>query len=94
MSTVHVNGLEDTRMRVLRECAATLRKVASSRLPQALDQRLLWLSENKERLTAAEREELLGLVDFSQDRTIEKLQARALLQQVAAVWPEAVTPTP
>ena len=93
MSTAQVNGLEDTRMRVLRECADTLRKVASDRLPQALDQRLLWLSENKQTLSAPEREELLGLVEFSQDRTIEKLRARALLQQLADVWPE-VTSTP
>ena len=30
------------------ECTATLQRVATYRLPAALDQRLLWLSENKE----------------------------------------------
>jgi hypothetical protein len=94
MSTIQVNGHEDTRLTILRACAATLERVASYRLPRALDQRLLWLSENKEGLTPAEREELLGLVEFSQDRTIEKLQARALVQQLAEVWPEVVTSTP
>ncbi len=30
------------------ECTATLQRVSTYRLPAALDQRLLWLSENKE----------------------------------------------
>jgi hypothetical protein len=72
---------------VIKECAATLQKVAAHKLPAALDRRLLWLSENKETLTSAEREELLALVDFSEDRTVEKLQANVLLNRLAHVWP-------
>ena len=32
---------------LLYECATTLRKVASYKMPPSLDRRLLWLSENK-----------------------------------------------
>ena len=42
---------------ILRDCIDTLRRVASYCLPRALDQRLLWLSENKECLDEAQREE-------------------------------------
>ena len=46
---------------LLRECAVTLQSVASYRLPKAMDKRLLWLAENKELLSEAERQELLAL---------------------------------
>jgi hypothetical protein len=81
-------GLEE----VLSECVATLRRVAEYRLPPALDRRLLWLSENKEQLSEAEREELLAAVEFSEDRTIEKLQAQAVLRQLARLYPHLVAP--
>ncbi len=42
------------------DCAATLQRLAGYRLPAALDQRLLWLSENKESLTEPERHEWDG----------------------------------
>ena len=74
----------------IQDCAATLQKVARYQLPPAVDRRLLWLSENKETLTEADREELLALVDFSEDRTVEKLQAKVLLQRLAEVSPQLV----
>jgi hypothetical protein len=67
---------------------ATLEQVACYRLPPAIDRRLLWLSENKERLTPAEREELSALVDFAKDRTIEKVRAQATLQRLSALFPQ------
>jgi hypothetical protein len=79
---------------LLQDCAGTLRRVASYRLPAAMDRRLLWLSENKESLTESEREELLALVDFSEERTIEKLQAKVNLKRLAEVWPELVVAEP
>jgi hypothetical protein len=79
---------------VLTECVAALQRVAASRLPAALDRRLLWLSENKETLSAAEREELLATIEFAEDRTIEKLQARALLQRLANLYPQFVPSLP
>ena len=65
-----------------------MQKIASYRLPGALDRRLLWLSENKDTLTEQEREELLALVEFSEDRTVEKLQAQVILRRLAATWPQ------
>jgi hypothetical protein len=72
----------------LRECVVALQRVAAYRLPPPLDRRLLWLSENKEALSDAEREELLAAVEFAEERTIEKLQARAALKRLADVWPQ------
>jgi hypothetical protein len=79
---------------VLRDCAATLQRVGDYRLPPGLDRRLLWLSENKENLTEAEREELLALIEFAEERMVEKLQARAVLKALAEVWPQLVSTQP
>ena len=79
------NGTLDS---LIQECAVTLQRVAAYRMPAAMDRRLLWLSENKDSLTQPEREELLALVDFSEDRTVEKLQAKVLLQRLAEAWPQ------
>jgi hypothetical protein len=77
---------------VLASCVAALRRVAEYRLPAALNRRLLWLSDNKERLSETEREELLAAVEFSEDRTVEKLQAQAALQRLARLYPHLVSP--
>ena len=77
---------------VLAGCVAVLRRVAESRLPAALDRRLLWLSENKGCLSEAEREELLAAVEFSEDRTVDKLQAQAVLQSLGRLYPQLVAP--
>ena len=79
---------DDVSVDLIQACAATLQRVAHYRLPSAMDRRLLWLSENKEVLTEVEHEELLALVDFSEDRTLEKVQAKVLLQRLAGVWPQ------
>lgn len=68
----------------------TLRRVIDYRLPTGIDRRLLHLSENKESLSQAEREELLALVEFAEDRTVEKLQAAAALKSLAGEFPELV----
>ena len=85
------NGTLDS---LIQDCAATLERVAVYRMPAAMDRRLLWLSENKESLTQPEREELLALVDFSEDRTVEKLQSRVLLQRLAEACPQLFGPMP
>jgi hypothetical protein len=85
-NTVSVNAAQAEL--VLRACIETLRKVASYRLPHVLDQRLLWLSENKECLDENERAELAALVEFSDDRSLGKAQARAALEQLNRVYPE------
>ena len=73
---------------VIQDCAATLQKVARYKMPAAMDSRLLWLSENKASLTEVEREEFLALIEFSEDRTVEKLQAKILLNRLTEAWPE------
>lgn len=75
---------------VLRNCARALRQVASYALPSALDRRLLELGERKENLSADEREQLLALVAFTQERTVEKLQAEVALRQLHALFPDEV----
>jgi hypothetical protein len=82
------NGSVDA---LIQDCAGTLQRIASYHLPAALDRRLTWLSENKDTLTEAEREELLALIDFSEDRTIEKLQAKVIcdaLRKRGPSWSE------
>src|SRR5262249_42260776 len=79
---------------VLRDCVATLQRVAAYRLPPALDRRLLWLSENKEKLSAADREELLAAVESAQERTGGKLPARGVLKRLAEVCPHLVPAQP
>lgn len=75
---------------VLRDCVEALQRVAVYRLAPSLDRRLLWLSENKERLSEAEREELLAMVEFADERTVEKLQAKVVLKRLAEIWPDLV----
>jgi hypothetical protein len=75
---------------ILRDCIDTLQRVASYRLPSALDQRLLWLSENKECLDEAQRQELAALVELADHRALDKVQARAVLEQLAKVFPSLV----
>ena len=84
-STGQPNGSADA---LIQDCAAALNKLAMYKLPAALDRRLLWLSENKEMLTETEREELTALIDFSEDRTVEKLQAKLMLKRLAEAWPQ------
>jgi hypothetical protein len=81
-------GAVESRESVLRDCMSTLQLVAAYALPPAVDRRLLWLSENKEKLTEAEREELLGLVAWAEERTREKLQAQLVLKRLRAQWPD------
>jgi hypothetical protein len=78
----------------LRECVAALQRVADYRLPPALDRRLVWLSENKESLSEAEREELFAMIEFAEERTVEKLQARVALKRLGEIWPHLVPARP
>ena len=78
----------------LQQCAATLRRVSEYRLPAGIDRRLLELSENNDSLTTGEREELLALVEFAEDRTVEKLEAAATLKLLADEFPNLVNTAP
>jgi hypothetical protein len=41
-----------------------------------------------------EREELLALVDFAGERTVDKVQAQAVHKQLAALWPDLLANSP
>jgi hypothetical protein len=72
----------------LRTARQTLRRLAAYTLEPALDARLRELGERKEFLSPTEHAELLALVSFTQQRTLEKLEAELALRQLNAVAPE------
>ena len=65
-----------------------LRRVAGYVLDPSLDQRLRELGERKEFLSPDEHDVLMGLVAFTQQRTLEKLEAELALQHLEAACPE------
>jgi hypothetical protein len=65
-----------------------LRRLAGYRLEPALDTRLRDLGERKESLTPKEHAELLALVSFTHQRTLEKLEAELALRQLDTAAPE------
>ena len=80
--------LTDSRVQTaLRHGVHALQRVANYALPAALDRRLQQLGENKEYLGVAEHEELLALVTFTQERTLEKLQAELALRELQTLLP-------
>jgi hypothetical protein len=81
-------SLADSRVQsALGHGVRALRRVANYALPPALDRRMQELGENKEYLGEADREELLALVTFAQDRTLEKLQAELALRELQTLLP-------
>ena len=82
---------EPARHAALASSAAALRRVAGYALPPALDRRLLELGERKETLTPDERAELLAWVDFTQQRSAEKLVAEVALRRLAEAYPDLPT---
>lgn len=71
---------------------AALRRVASYTLPPELDRRGLELGERKDALTEDERAELLAWVEFTQQRSAEKLEAEVALRRLVSVCPELANP--
>lgn len=78
----------------IESCAAALRRVAEYRLDPELDQRMLELGERKEFLSAGEHAELRGLLAFTQQRTIEKLDACAALNRLQQFFPDIAAAKP
>jgi hypothetical protein len=71
----------------IQACAVALRRLAEYELAPSLYSRLHALGERKEYLSLAEHEELLALVDFAHQRTIEKLEARVALDRLHTALP-------
>lgn len=72
----------------LRDCVTTLRAVAESKLTASLQRRMHELGERKETLTKEEHDELLALVEFAEERTLEKLRAMLALKRLEQTAPE------
>jgi hypothetical protein len=72
----------------VQSCVRALRRLAGYTLPPDLDRYIRELGERKEFLTPAEHAQLLALVDFTQQRTLDKLQAEVALQQLQSFFPE------
>lgn len=72
----------------VQSCSAALQRMVEYRLDPRLDRRMLELGERKELLTSEEHDELQGLVAFSQERTIERLEAQAALNRLRGVFPD------
>ena len=79
---------EPCRRAALDSSASALRRLAAYELPPELDRRVLDLGERKDSLTADERAELLAWVAFTQQRSIEKVEAEVALRRMAEVFPE------
>jgi len=71
----------------IQACAMALRRLADYELAPSLHSRLHALGERKELLSQAEHEELLALVDFAHQRTLEKLEARVALDRLRTALP-------
>jgi hypothetical protein len=76
----------------LRHGVHALTRVANYLLPAALDRRMQELGENKEYLGTADHEELLALVTFTHERTLEKLEAELALSELQLLLPDEGQP--
>ncbi len=72
----------------VQNCVRALRRIADYTLLPPLDRQLGELGERKEFLSAAEHEQLLALVAFTEQRTIDKLQAELALRQLQNFFPD------
>lgn len=82
-----------TRANTRRDLAPTielLKKLATYELEPGVDRFMLELGESKESLTPSQRRVLADLVEFTQQRTIEKFEARVALQRLKRHFPELV----
>lgn len=74
----------------LRTSLEALDRVANYRLSPALNKRMLDLGERKEFLGPEEHNELLALVAFSQQRSVEMLEARTAIKRLREAFPDLV----
>ena len=91
MTTV---SIEDPQFQsAIQACAVALRRMDNYDLDPSLHRRLRELGERKEFLTPVEHEELLALVDFAHQRTIEKLEAQMALDRLRTALPGMLSDT-
>jgi hypothetical protein len=75
----------------LETCVGALNRLVTYKLEPSLQRRLDELGARKEFLNKTEHDELLALVDFTQHRTIEALEARLALSRLRDAFPSMVT---
>ncbi|MDH3603634.1 MAG: hypothetical protein OEU26_28825 [Candidatus Tectomicrobia bacterium] len=68
-------------------CVLSLKRIAEYELDPMLSRRMHELGERKEYLSQEEHGELMSLVDFSQKRTVEKLEAQSAPARLRAALP-------
>lgn len=85
MTTVSTEDLQF--QAAIQACAVALQRLTVYELDPPLHRRMRALGERKEFLSPAEHEELLALVDFAHQRTIEKLEARVALDRLRTALP-------
>ena len=71
-------------------CIGSLRRIAEYELDDAVNCRMRSLGERKEFLSDEEHGELMSLVDFTERRTREKLDAQLALKRLGEFLPELV----
>jgi hypothetical protein len=71
----------------IQACAVALRRLVAYELAPSLHNRPHTLGERKECLNQEEHEALLALVDFAQQRTLEKLEAQVALDRLRTALP-------
>jgi hypothetical protein len=79
--------------RAIQACTVALRRMADYELDPSLHRRMQELGERKEFLSQGEHEELLALVGFAHQRTIEKLEAQAALDRLQTALPGVLSDT-
>jgi hypothetical protein len=77
----------------IQACAVALRRMADYELEPSLHRRMGELGARKEFLSPAEHEELLALVDFAHQRTLEKLEAKVALDRLRMALPGVLLDT-
>ena len=82
MSTITLPG--ERLKAALDACIPALPRLSNYQLDAALARRIDDMGERKEFLNADEHAELLALVNFTQQRALEKLQADLALQRLQA----------
>ena len=81
-------GFEDA----LGLCVGSLQRIAQYELDEPVQRRMQRLGERKEFLDEEEHAELVLLVEFSERRNRERLDARLALNRLGAVLPDLVKP--
>jgi len=74
----------------INRCVDALKGLASYQLDPAINEGMQTMGERKEFLDEAEYKELLSLIDFSEKRTREKLEAQSALKQLGEFIPEVL----